>query len=250
MRFDLLLTGPPRSGTTMLWNCLEHPNISKTLRKEPLSSRQNIKFETYIEDNYVLKKHTKVLFDGTAFGTENINDLAKTIKSLSSLKEIKSIKFINLFRSPLDRAKSHAYWALFLYYKGADFFKYYRPQFLSEDGKLIEENFINSVIFHIEQLRKTLEILKENIGKENVLILSLKTFHKNTDELFKFLNLDPIPINIVKMNSSYDAILKIEHIFEKSRIKNKFEEFNTELVLKSLTEINKIAEKFEIKGIK
>ena len=167
MKYNLLLIGPPRSGTTSLWTSLiNHPNVSATLIKEPLCGRVagEISEKEYIAQFFMIHKDTKLLLDGTAFGNENIANISTQIDSLNALDTIGTIKFLNLHRSPIDRAISMAYWSLYLFYADHKFYRVNRPAFINSEGLFIKERFIKGMTSTIENQRRGLISVEEKVA--------------------------------------------------------------------------------------
>ena len=106
---ELLILGPPKTGTTSLWYSLRHPDIASCKIKEPLHDRHNIKARTLINiQNYIdvfkNPEYKKYLFDCTP-NLYNTNWFGNFLMEI--YKNFKSVKVIYVFRNPYDRLYSH-----------------------------------------------------------------------------------------------------------------------------------------------
>jgi len=220
MRYNLLLVGPSRSGTTSLWNCLRHPNITNSIIKEPLTMarRKAVDFDTYVDESFMLDFNTKIIFDGTAFGIGNIMDARKCLQKLKKIKEIRKIKYILLFRNPKDRSISSAFWSLYLFHKGDAYFQKKRPRFINEKGELVKEKFVKGIIEQMKCCRRTFMIVADQIGIENIFVTNIEKIQSEKKKLFNFLELEDHSLNISRYNSSKNKILSLKHLKEKQKM--------------------------------
>jgi hypothetical protein len=224
-KYTLAITGLPRTGTTTIWrNYGEHPEISRSRRKEPLQTWDENKLDNYTKHNFVIKNETKVLLDGS---TNIVAYKRHLFEKLSNLNMFNRICCIYTLRDPLKRSLSHVNNFLRNYLRG----NIPKPIFLNENNTI---NYHHLNVFFITILNEhlMLKMLENTLGKENIIFLDINKIFEEQQRIFFELGIsDKLKIEGgVPMNRTVDLTPSIEQLQLFLKIKEWFEEHKNELI--------------------
>jgi hypothetical protein len=219
---DFIIVGAAKSGTTTLHDLLrQHPEIFLPKKKELHFFDNEINFQRGIETYFKNFEKTNKLICGEI--TPSYMFFEKVPKRLSSFLG-KDLKLIFILRNPVDRAISH-----YNFNKSRGF-----EDLSFEDAIEIESKRINvsekykrrysymSRGLYFSQINNFLKYYK----KENIHVIIFEDFLKNKinemNNLFSFLNLNPISLNF-DYRSNYTSrpksIILNKFIFKESLFK-------------------------------
>jgi len=188
--YTLALLGPPRTATSSFWSTFsQHKNIACSKMKEPMhrSYKRFIYPRGYL-DEFLVDENTKVLLDGTPSAYFYFFERIKRIK-----ETFKDIRIIYPLRKPQDRLYSTIKMIVLSYVINIDVIKY--PDFV-----------INSLKIRKDKLLDSFSLLWDSIHLEHAYRITDKIFITRFDDInlkdiFNFLEVDPIPISLVKRNT-------------------------------------------------
>jgi hypothetical protein len=223
---NLIIPGFPKSGTSSLYDYLgQHPDIFASYRKEPhiytFQKRYNERFEdknlTHSFDKFYNKyDDEKYIMDGSTTYLIS-NDALIRIR-----KDIKNPKIIIIARDPIERVFSHFNWLRMMGYEQRKFKKEIEVENQKKFNPEInlKGNFKNYLEFSLygEQIRRCYEIF----DNQNVFILPMERlkhrFDKSFEEIFKFLQVEPIPLKNSLKNKTPERVVLKKHIPTKIKI--------------------------------
>jgi hypothetical protein len=206
MKYTIAITGLPRTGTTSLWRSYgEHPQISRSRRKEPLQIFTENNIDRYIKNNYLLNKNTKVLLDGS---TNIITYKTNLIKRVSQLENIERVCCIYTVRDPIERTLSQTNNFLRNYFRGY----IQKPIFLNNDYSIDFYHLNTFFCFMLNEV-EIIKKLQNLIGLDNILFISIKRLFEDQQRIFSNLGIkDNLSIEIRRLNKTIDLTPTIQQL--------------------------------------
>lgn len=183
MKYTLSITGLPRTGTTTLWRLYgQHPQISRSKRKEPLQIWNEHNLDNYIDSNYFINKNTKILLDGS---TNVITYKTNLIEKVKQLNSIERLCCIYTLRDPIRRTLSQTNNFLRNYLRGHT----PKPIFLNDDLSI---NYYHLNVFFRFMLDEysIIKNLENSIGTENILFIDINRIFEEQKYIFSQLGIN------------------------------------------------------------
>jgi len=223
MKYTFVITGLPRTGTTSLWRTYgEHPQITRSRRKEPLQTWNENILDKYIYYNYIIKDNTKVLLDGS---TNIITFKKELVKKVKQLPDIERFCCIYTVRDPIERTLSQVNNFLRNYFRG----NLPRPIFLNND-LTINEYHLNVFFCYMLDEPKIIKNLEEIIGLENIFFVSVNKIFIDQQRIFSSLGIkNNLKVEERKLNKTVDLIPSLKQLQIFLKIKEWVKENKIEL---------------------
>jgi len=223
MKYTIAITGLPRTGTTSLWRTYgEHPEITRSRRKEPLQTWNENSLDKYVYYNYIIKKNTKVLLDGS---TNIITFKTELIKEVKQLSNIERFCCIYTVRDPIERTLSQINNFLRNYFRG----NLPKPNFLNEDLSI---NYYHLNVFFCYMLDEPsiIKNLENAIGLENIFFISINKIFIDQQRIFTALGIrSNIQVEARKLNRTVDLVPTLKQLQILIKIKDWVKENETRL---------------------
>jgi hypothetical protein len=242
--YDLILTGPPRTGTKTLWIALgSHPEICASEYKEPFHIFPGSRFnQEYFIKNFIPTSQTKCILDSVPF---HVGHQRNRINILKSLKMFKTIKYLTFLRDPLERTISFASWLLILYYNNVRL-RSNLPIFMDEDIQLNKDILISWIIREIKVPYLNLVDMDGQIDRNHIFISTLNDIEIKFDKIMTFLKLKKIEIKATKSNQIEGSKLTVNYLKVKHEINKICKENETVLTKLSRKYYNKIVNEYKV----
>lgn len=206
MKYTIAITGLPRTATTSLWRTYgEHPEITRTRRKEPLQTWNRNSLNKYIQYNYIIKKDTKVLLDGS---TNIITFKTDLIKQVKNLDDIERFCCVYTIRDPIERTISQTNNFVRNYFKGY----LPKPIFLNNDLTInyYHLNFFFSFMIDEPNIIKNLENI---IGLENIIFVSVNNIFSQQQRIFSSLGVkNNLKVEERRLNRTVDLVPTLKQL--------------------------------------
>lgn len=188
----LVFLGAPRTATTSLWYALkEHEKIAIPKNKEHInySSKRELFPEEYIKE-FQINENTEILLDGTPCAYNYYHDLVKRI--VYNFKF--NVKIIYPIRNPFDRIYSNIKQNIITYH-------YWKPEW----GKKYDVPYIKNgkvdgskILNFLPHSRDGLNLYYAFDITDDIFIFRLDQL--NINDIFKFIGIKPINVNLKIMN--------------------------------------------------
>lgn len=207
---NLIIPGFPKSGTSSLFDYLvQHPEIYKSVIKEPHTYSHDTKYENRFFDNGIFNRLYPSVKEKYIIDASTSYMISKVALS-RLIRDNPSAKIIIIARDPIERIFSHYNWIRtfgiptkpfqdeLLYWCKKDF----------EITKPMKGNFKNYIEFskYGEQIERYLNVFP----KRNILIIpsyELKDNYKQTlKNIVNFLNIEEIDFNEVTSNKTSSRV--------------------------------------------
>ncbi len=229
---NLFIVGAAKAGTTSLYSYLnEHPRINASIIKEPHFFSDDIRCkdvdpkrkervcfnqEKYFAKKILAPKHIAYiesrdnylkLFDFAGDYSYFLDASTGYLYSKSAAKNIydfnKDAKIIIALRDPAERAYSHFLMDLIGgVLESKDFIKEVKKELQDKPKKHRQNHMYIEFGLYSEQIKRYLD----TFPRENILIVFQDELNRDTqkimDDVFDFLNLEPIEINIEKRENT------------------------------------------------
>jgi hypothetical protein len=238
MKYTIAITGLPRTGTTSLWRTYgEHPEITRSRRKEPLQTWNENILDKYIYYNYIIKENTKVLLDGS---TNIITFKTELIKKVKQIPDIERFCCIYTVRDPIERTLSQVNNFLRNYFRG----NLPRPIFLNND-LTINEYHLNVFFCYMLDEPNIIKNLENIIGLENIFFISINKIFIDQQRIFSALGIrNNIQVESRKLNRTVDLVPTLKQLQILIKIKDWVKDNETRLEEISKKSKDMIQEKY------
>jgi len=201
--------GAMKAGTTYLYDLLvQHHNIAPCMQKEPCFFADAPGYETYYKGidyyrslwpNFDPKVH-RYAIDGSVNNTK-LPEFPNAAERIASIPD-SSFKFIYVVRNPLERIRSHI-----------QYMEVYRRR----EGILGDNLMIGRHALHITQYARQISEYYKWFRKEDIKIILFEDLivepQMTCEQLFNFLKLDPVKINLHKEKNITKEITYKEWVF-------------------------------------
>lgn len=210
---NFFIVGAPKSGTTSLYNYLDHhPEVFMSAVKEPnfFSYDDTVKQNLYYKERGIEKLSDYEKLFETVSGQKIIGEASVSYLFYESVpNKIKNLvnqpKILMLLRNPVDRAYSHYFMDYKLRYVNDSFENVVYKKTVNKNAALHFQQYIELGLYY-EQVKRYVDAF----GKSNVKIYLYEDLTDNINaliaDLYQFLDIDQSYIpNLEKKYNSYEA---------------------------------------------
>ncbi len=212
MKYTYAFPGYGRTGSTSLWWMLKnHPEVAVSVEKEYLYDHPDL--DNYLENGFIIKGKTKVLFDGSV-------DF-ECFDGIRKVKELGRVCCIFVLREPRDKIVSTLDLLNKLHYRKIK----KRGTVHNRDGSINYETSAKQIaLYNINQydfLRK----IEKLTGRDNILVMKLEEVDEKQSEIYKFIGVKDMKFKFPKKNSAVSFNPTISQLRDKIEIMKWADEF-------------------------
>jgi hypothetical protein len=202
MKYTYAFPGYGRTGSTSLWVMLKnHPEISVSIEKEYLYDHQDL--DIYLKNAFIIKKQTKVLFDGTV----DFN----CFDDMDKLQELGRICCIFILRDSKERVISTLDIMNKLHYRKIE----KRGNIHNKEGTINYDIAAKNIGWYNITQYDFLRKIEKLTGRDNILVMKLEEVDKKQSEIYKFLGVEDIKSKFPKKNSAVSFNPNVQQLKDK-----------------------------------